>query len=47
MRVSAQERVQASGKEAVREQAVLGGKQAAQALASVRRYPPVAQRAGS
>ena len=52
MRMSARERVQALGKEPAREQAVLERKQAvleqeqaAQALASVRRYP-VVQRGG-
>ena len=51
MRVSAQERVQASMLESVQEQAVLEREQArrrwAQALASVRRYPPVVERVDS
>ena len=51
MRVSAQERVQASVLEPAQEQAVLEREQArrrwAQALASVRRCPPVVQWADS
>ena len=46
MRMSAQERVKASGKEPAREQAVLEPEQAAQALTYIRRYP-MAQRVDS
>ena len=51
MRMSAQERIQAAVLEPAQEQAVLEREQVrrrwAQALASVRRHPPVVQRADS